>query len=443
MPFVGAINQDLRAIVSEASRAWGASRVYVGCSGNFTIERILAGRGFELHSNDISLYSCAIGSTLAGNPLAVTLHDPAYAWLQDSVEPGYDLIATLLLCTTMLQGYGKDENPYYRRMNAAYRAAWPELHGKTVEKVKRALAGLHLAAFHAGDVVEWLRTTPRGEAVISFPLTYEREYERLYKAFGALFAWDEPDYQVFDDARMVEMAELMTEHHCWMLARDVPVEWLAEHQVGYVQNTARNKPLYVYASASPLRIALPQQRIDQLPWPRINEGTEITERSTLAILPIAAGQFDLLRADFLNPSIAPAQPQIKLAVLIDGTIIGAMGFSISQRLTFCDIYMMTDLGLRPSRYPRLSKLVLAAALSREVRLLCERMVNSRVSTIGTAAFTDNPVSMKYRGIFDLHDRKPGLLTYTGRAGKWPLRDALAWWLKHHASTNSTPVSLTA
>ena len=47
MGFVGAINADLRAVLAELAPRWRDRKVYVGCSGNFTVERILhqAGAG--------------------------------------------------------------------------------------------------------------------------------------------------------------------------------------------------------------------------------------------------------------------------------------------------------------------------------------------------------------------------------------------------------------
>jgi hypothetical protein len=60
--FVGAINENLCSVLAGLSPAWRGLPVYVGCSGNATIERILASLGVtELHGNDVSLYSCALG----------------------------------------------------------------------------------------------------------------------------------------------------------------------------------------------------------------------------------------------------------------------------------------------------------------------------------------------------------------------------------------------
>jgi Phage DNA Adenine Methylase-like domain 1 len=69
MAFIGAINRDMRSMISELVPKDGSLPLYVGCSGNFTIERIIAGMGVkEIH---ISLYSCAVGSYLTGHNLDI------------------------------------------------------------------------------------------------------------------------------------------------------------------------------------------------------------------------------------------------------------------------------------------------------------------------------------------------------------------------------------
>lgn len=43
--FLGSIPTDLRKIISEYVKDWQCSDVYVGCSGNLTVERVLASHG--------------------------------------------------------------------------------------------------------------------------------------------------------------------------------------------------------------------------------------------------------------------------------------------------------------------------------------------------------------------------------------------------------------
>jgi hypothetical protein len=116
-------------------------------------------------------------------------------------------------------------------------------------------------------------------------------------------------------------------------------------------------------------------------------------------------------------------------LLLNGRLAGAFAFAApGGPLKFGDTYLMSDFAVQSS-VPRLSKLVLACILSTEVRDILEQKLAQNVRTIGTTAFTDKPVSMKYRGVFDLHSRKEGRLNYLGEAGKWSLEDALTWWQK--------------
>lgn len=143
--FIGSINRYMRAVLETAAVAWKGLSIYVACSGNFTVERILVRCGVgEIHSNDVSIYSCALGWHLAGAEKRYTVKSQEYSWLQPHLEPGPAAIATLLLTGEMLKvspsrssgqrGSGQ-VNAYAKRMQDEYRRRWPELHAKTVERV--------------------------------------------------------------------------------------------------------------------------------------------------------------------------------------------------------------------------------------------------------------------------------------------------------------------
>ncbi len=55
--FHGSIPAPLRSIIYEHAGAWPETDIYVGCSGNFTIERVLHSRfdnARPVHDNDIT-----------------------------------------------------------------------------------------------------------------------------------------------------------------------------------------------------------------------------------------------------------------------------------------------------------------------------------------------------------------------------------------------------
>ncbi len=147
--FIGSINRYMRAVVETAAQGWRGRPVHVACSGNFTVERILARCGLgpkgvgAIHSNDVSIYSCALGWHLRGEPKPYTVKQPEFAWLADFLAPGLPTVATLLLAGEMLKA-GKD-SAYAQRMRAEYRRRWPELHAKTIERVSKALVQLAIS----------------------------------------------------------------------------------------------------------------------------------------------------------------------------------------------------------------------------------------------------------------------------------------------------------
>jgi hypothetical protein len=45
--FIGSINQPVRSVLAELAPEWKDRPVYVGCSGNFTVERTLHAARWE------------------------------------------------------------------------------------------------------------------------------------------------------------------------------------------------------------------------------------------------------------------------------------------------------------------------------------------------------------------------------------------------------------
>jgi hypothetical protein len=402
----------------------------VACSGNFTVERILAQAELEnTHGCDISLYSCLVGAHLAGDPFRLEIKDEEFAWLRDYLddEPhkGPKTIATLLLCSNALQ-FAKRDRRYERRMWAAYRAEWDSLHRATMAKVATALEGMHLRSFAAEDAVTWVARAPDDAVVISFPPTYDSGYERLYKHIDAVFDWDAPTYEVFTEQRFGMLQAAIVNRDEWVLSRDRPEEALAPYQVALIQMQPRAKPTWIYAGTGNRHVFSPHQQLEPVPVRRLEEAIGPDDR--IELIKLTVRQLNTLRSEYLDPSIAPAAPQMALGVLVGGKLAGCAAFS-SPTFSggFCDVYMMTDLAIRPTVNKRLSKLVLAAVVSHEARALLEMLVNRRVQVIGTTAFTKKAVSMKYRGLFKEYSRKKDSINYVANAGRWSLEEALVWW----------------
>ena len=179
---------------------------------------------------------------------------------------------------------------------------------------------------------------------------------------------------------------------------------------------------------------------------------------TMRIVPLKSENFRALRSQYMNPYIKPGSETASFGVLVDDKLIGVYAFSASPTLSNWDkhietptMYLLSDFPIAPTKYKRLAKLVLYAALSRESKLYAERLTNHRIRSLVTTAFTKRPVSMKYRGLFQLLNKKqlPGVdenetdmskiyynsgyqLNYGAPMGQWTLAEGLELWKKKHS-----------
>lgn len=427
--FTGAINADVRAMLAEVAPQWAGRAVYVGCSGNFTVERILADVGIaKIHGCDVSLYSCALGTTLAGHPMTVTVKDERFAWMAPYLTPGLDTVVTLLMSLEYLRFVDRDE-PYHARMRALYEDRWETLHSQSLKKVEKLVEGVVLASYTPGDVLDFVAAVPEDGVVVTFPPTYASGYEKLYAKLDDTFAWDAPDYPTFDDDRFALLMQALTEKAGWMTMRDHEVPLLADHLVGKAQTTAGAKPVFVYASRDGCRLTTVQQKVEPVPMPR----AEGPLTGDLALVRLTGGQLNHLRSQYLSVGITPAGAQVVLGVTVGGQLIGVLAFSTSMYSgQFSDAYMMTDLAVAPTPYKRLSKLVLAVACSTEVRDVLVQSFNTRIRVIGTTAFTKKATSMKYRGLFEQYSKKDDAINYVAHAGRWSMAEGYEWWKQRHS-----------
>ncbi|MBY8884756.1 hypothetical protein K7472_07845 [Streptomyces sp. PTM05] len=432
--FQGTIPGPMRAIVRETAGSWPRGQVYVPCCGNFTIERSLIGMGFALHSSDVSIYTTAIGRWLTGQPAGIRLREESMnqlGWLADSLDDDVGTVAALMLGTRFLASVGRD-GLWHERVVRSYREQWAVKHAETVERL--SASDVALASYTVEDVRTWLQTVPGDAPVCSFPPFYGGGYEKLYEPLNIHFTWDAPEYEPLSDADVVDVLGAITDRPYWLTASNHDVPELRQHLRGVIKPTPRAAPFYVYASQAPTRIVAPRQPIEPVTAPRLGRGDELVGPLSLALL--KPGQFNALRSRYLNPRIAPGSANLAVAVK-DGTgkVLGVFAMAPSS-YTPDEAYLLSDFAVAPTDYPRLSKLIVLAATSSEARLLCQRAFSRRVRAVSTTAFSNNAVSMKYRGLLKLTKRGPSnedgwkyQLQYQGAMGQHTLAGALETWAK--------------
>jgi len=450
--FQGSIPSAMRAILLQHIREWQITDLYVGCSGNLTIERMCCDNlpDLRLHGNDVSLYTSTLGLYAAGTPHEISVKEEVkeqYGWLEAYLKEPVDAVATIMLATRLLEGWGK-QNAYYKRMQQAWKAQWPALHKATAEKVRKST--LKLASFFCGDIMEHIDRIPLDAGVVSFPPFWGGGYEKLYAPLEAVFDWPRPSYPMLELSGVMELFRKMAERRHWLFGTKERLEEWESFLRGICFTDGGGVPIFIYSNGGPVRLVTRQRQLEPALLNRLKEGMQLPEKGVLHVKQLKQPVFESLRAAYLNPGIIPGTPTAAYGVFVDEVMVGVFAVRIGgdtaaayeSMMEGPTAYMLTDFAVAPTSYPRLSKLVLMAALSREVQLIVERLANGRIRSLVTTAFSNRMESMKYRGVLkrlsrkklgkgDVQDAFAYSLVYGAMAGQWSLAEAYAQWRKKH------------
>jgi hypothetical protein len=458
--FHGSIPSSVQQILGDIVKGWNVSDIYVGCSGNFTIERVLDGMTTaKIHGNDVTIYSCLLGAFFSGQFMNARFREDysgPMAFVKEYMKDDASIISVALLLSKMANYLSAKPNPYYEKMISAYTAQWKTLFESTDSKIRKITP--FLKSFYAGDVCQWVDEVPPEQGFICYPPFYAGDYEKMFKVIESVIEWQPPQYDMIDKEKIFEMFRKLTQRDFFMFGTNDELPEFREYLCGIAQTTNRGVPLYVYAKAQKSRVILPHQNVSSLMVERLGESEEIG--GEIKIIVLKSENFHALRSQYMNPYIKPGQESSSYGVTVDNKLVGVFAFSASPTLANWGkhietptMYLLSDFPVAPSKYKRLAKLVLYAALSKESKLLAEGIANRRMRSLVTTAFSKNPVSMKYRGLFKLLNKKelPGVeegetdmsklyynqgfqLNYGAPLGQWTLKEGFEIWKKKHSQT---------
>jgi len=429
MSFIGSINAETRRWLGNQGPAFDGRQVYVGCSGAFTVELILskASPKVKLWGNDVSLYSAVLGAYLAGQTFRLEVREEKFAWLEPYLADEEGKAAAVMVLFEMLK-FEKDKNFFQHRHWVHYMNTFADFHQGTMAKLRERKKEIRLEAYTSRDIYDLLDEIPQGAVVIAFLPTYAGGYERMFKRLGEIFKWDEPSYGMIDEDRKKRiLTKMMERDYLYLDDR----EWKGLPLVALVRK-ARMKPVYIYSNMTALhRGVMKQHRTSEfVPYARLGDEDEITPASKLVIVPSTNRIVNYYRDVYLSKGVGiPADGEVPLMVAVDGKVFGFLIYSRMQGGG--DVYLLADFVVNSTRYRRLAKLLLLVTQTREVRRLLEEKFFLEIPKCRTMVFTDRPVSMKYRSLYELARRDPGKLVYETELGLHELNEVIPLWLKKY------------
>ncbi|MBN1663496.1 MAG: hypothetical protein JW943_07850 [Deltaproteobacteria bacterium] len=434
--FVGSINSKIKNLIYSENEIFQGQKVCVGCSGNFTVEQILSGLDCEIWSNDISLYSSLIGNHLAGKPMRAEIREPRYFWLNPYMEKGgVDRIAAVSLLFEMLK-HEKRNNLNQIRLYDHYKNNFGAYHEQSCARISRALETIKIADYSEVDVHELYSTLPPEWIRIAFLPTYIAGYEKLYARLDEIISWDRPVYEMLTTERHEETVGFM---------RKGQYLYLADYDRGEdglyaIVKTGRLKNIYLYSNLPFAKAFIkPHSNSKKGNYAFLPDDYQITRDGKISILPTDNQHLNYYKNLFLKKGIDHTAGMSPFLVFLDGYLFGFLLFDIirygmDQEKSSRGIYMLSDF-IISHPVKRLSKLLLLVTKSKELREMLKKKFIQNVDFILTTAFTDKPVSMKYRGVYSLLKRGEGYLQYATDCGEFTLQESLNIWIKKYGKSS--------
>ncbi|WP_449246643.1 putative antirestriction adenine methyltransferase [Desulfarculus baarsii] len=430
--FVGAINQNCRKFFRTYSECFNGRKCAVGCSGNFTFEQLISrySTPIKLTSNDVSLYTCALGRWLTGSPADLSLSED-WQWLAPSFEDPDSQVATIVQLLPFLQ-FDPDKGDYHRRMHQHYRANWAQYHAATKANLLAAKDTLRVDEFWPEDVFDFYRRQDGPDTVfLSFMPTYKGGYERLYKKLAEAISWTQPQYPLLDDQRRADIYDFLTARD-YVIYDDRPLDLPL---VFVERRGGAGRDVFMYSNlALPPALVKKYRAIAKPKYKFIGPDDEISAKSRIDWLVVKNEVVNYYREMFLAKNIAFVDGQLPLLFFVDGKLFGFAIFTLSKfggAKEGC-IYVLSDFVAPYSRYKRLSKLLLLILTTKQVQQVIAEKFWMRVKALHTTAFTKKPVSAKYRGVFVLEKRAEDHINYKAEAGTRTIKGALKEWTTRYS-----------
>ncbi|NNF97966.1 MAG: hypothetical protein HKM93_01175 [Desulfobacteraceae bacterium] len=444
MSFIGAVAASVRKVLAHYAPAVKHPVLIIG-AGNFTVPSVLRSGGYSgpISCCDVSMYTSVLGAYLTDQEPQIQEKTDCPEHLRGLLctDTPLDTAATLSLIYDLREVW-QLKNPYQERHFQQVKAHWTDLVDRTRAKLKAYKEHIDPMKYTPIDGFDFLSGRDPEHTVFAFPPTYKKGYERLETLLRAVVQWDPPPYREMTDKSM-DLYETIARFEAFfvVLEKDLAEAYAILGQPVAVLPRGRGNHTYIIARQARPKIVIKQTikstGIGSI-WPADNT---ITGKETLTIAKLQLSQSIRLNELFLSSRIDYFSGGVGVSIgfFLDGRIIGKADFTPSAHAWKLpevrpQIYIMSDLVVA-SNVKKLAKLILLGLLSRDVKETLDLKYIENFGYAVTTAFSRYPASMKYRGLFKLHTRKPApgghMLNYYAPFGDHGIADALKLWTSRY------------
>lgn len=430
--FTGTTPPEVKLLLQDLMRGVKGKDVFIGCSGNYTTDKIMSAMGYTVHSNDVSLYSKLIADLLLDTSTEVECINPELKNVFDTwEETKYKKLVQVMFALKVAQFYQR-KNDYQEEMFNAFIEQSKIYYDNTIKKLEKGALDFYIQSFYYGDFLDFLKMK-RGKGVgISFPPTYKGGYEKLFSYVEESFKYEHASYNIFDPKEGGAVFKELLDNDENIIYSDRYFNILEGYLVGKIRLGSNKNPLFAYSSLQTNNHyyierdkCVKPSHIHILPV-----DYQFTTDTVITVRQCAVNDVNYYKAFYMaNKVNYTTGGDFGLVFMADGMAFGFTSFS-KQLSTLSKIFMQSDFVVN-SETQRLSKLLIMLVKSHDVRRLIARKTYNYYDGVKTTVYTTSPVSMKYRGVFNLERRDEGKLIYSSIFTEKSLNELYALWIRKY------------
>jgi hypothetical protein len=430
--FTGTTPPEVKLLLQDLMRGVKGKDVFIGCSGNYTTDKIMSAMGYTVHSNDVSLYSKLIADLLLDTSTEVECINPELKNVFDTwEETKYKKLVQVMFALKVAQ-FHQRKNDYQEEMFNAFIEQSKIYYDNTIKKLEKGALDFSIQSFYYGDFLDFLKMK-RGKGVgISFPPTYKGGYEKLFSYVEESFKYEHASYNIFDPKEGGAVFKELLDNDENIIYSDRYFNILEGYLVGKIRLGSNKNPLFAYSSLQTNNHyyierdkCVKPSHIHILPV-----DYQFTTDTVITIRQCAVNDVNYYKAFYMaNKVNYTTGGDFGLVFMADGMAFGFTSFS-KQLSTLSQIFMQSDFVVN-SETQRLSKLLIMLVKSHDVRRLIARKMYNYYDGVKTTVYTTSPVSMKYRGVFNLERRDEGKLIYSSIFTEKSLNELYALWIRKY------------
>lgn len=432
--FIGTTAEEVRILLQEVLKDKKREDIFVGCSGNFSTDKVLAGMGFRVHSNDVSLYSKLIADIVIGTDTAVKVINEDLVNVFSNWEDSKYKKLIQVMYAMRISKFVKLKNDYEKEFYHNFIVNASDYYEKSIAKMNRNQQfDFKINNFFYGDFVEHLKSKQPNQIGLAFPPTYKGGYEKMFQYIEDSFEYERASYQIFDPSKAENTFLELLEQGENIIYLDREHDKLKNYEIakaclGHGKNT-----IYIYSSlvGAKQRYYIERPKKELSTKYKIIEFTKcFNEDTKIEVQACGIKDVNYFKSFFMSAKVDYSEGgDYALVFKADGEAFGFVSFN--KRLsTFNHIFIHSDFVVN-SVIPKLSKLLILLLKSKEVQRQIIRFYKHYYLGLRTSVYTQKPVSMKYRGVFNLDRRDKGKLIYSADFTKETAKEIYLLWLKKY------------